>query len=159
MIGVASGENGAAEGSMRECNWKVSIKAFQHMFCCWGYELWNGSKDQGSFNRYSLSKMTILLCYWFSSKVQRGGTERAECAGTVTFPLEVVTLPRGPCWCICFLAQATVWALLLLLVISLPQAGGFCSSGAYSMLALLRTFLSPFLFCITFQSWEIKPWI
>lgn len=61
--------------------------------------------------------MKILLCYWFPSKVLRGETERAECSGTVAFLLEVVTQPMGPCWCIRFLAQATVWALLLFLVI------------------------------------------
>lgn len=60
--------------------------------------------------------MKILLCYWFPSKVPRGGTERAERAGTVAFPLEGVTLPMGLAG-VHFLAQATVWALLLLLVI------------------------------------------
>lgn len=66
----------------------------------------------GTFNRSSLLKMQILLC-WFFSKLLRAETESA---GTVASPLDVVT-QHGPDGCICFLAQASAWALLLLLVI------------------------------------------
>lgn len=152
---------------MRECNRKWSTSRLSILcFVSGVYELQNGYKDQGRFNRESLLKMKIILYCWFFSKGLRGETEDAGCAGTVASPLDVVTQPMGlaASWEQPMDASAS-WprppsGCVTVTGDSLPQkARGFYSNGAHPVLALLRTFLSSFLFSIIFQTWEVKPQI